>query len=223
MEQRNVLSAGRTGKPALTPERARERLTHAIAGERGRDPATVGAVRGDHALVPGGAPTAVALTPAAVLVPLVMRPEALTVLLTQRTAHLAAHAGQISFPGGSIEPEDTDSIAAALRETEEEVGLPREYVEVIGRLDTYITSTGFEVTPVVGLVRAPYPSKPDPFEVAEVFEVPLDFIVDPTNHERHSREFKGRMRSFYVVPYRDRYIWGATAGMLVNLAEVLTR
>jgi len=219
MEQRNVLSAGRTGKPALTPERARERLAHAIAGERGRDPATVGAVRGDHALVPGGAPTAVALTPAAVLVPLVMRPEALTVLLTQRTAHLAAHAGQISFPGGSIEPEDTDSIAAALRETEEEVGLPREYVEVIGRLDTYITSTGFEV----GLVRVPYPSKPDPFEVAEVFEVPLDFIVDPTNHERHSREFKGRMRSFYVVPYRDRYIWGATAGMLVNLAEVLTR
>jgi len=219
MEQRNVLSAGRTGKPALTPERARERLAHAIAGERGRDPATVGAVRGDHALVPGGAPTAVALTPAAVLVPLVMRPEALTVLLTQRTAHLAAHAGQISFPGGSIEPEDTDSIAAALRETEEEVGLPREYVEVIGRLDTYITSTGF----VVGLVRVPYPSKPDPFEVAEVFEVPLDFIVDPTNHERHSREFKGRMRSFYVVPYRDRYIWGATAGMLVNLAEVLTR
>jgi len=219
MEQRNVLSAGRTGKPALTPERARERLAHAIAGERGRDPATVGAVRGDHALVPGGAPTAVALTPAAVLVPLVMRPEALTVLLTQRTAH----AGQISFPGGSIEPEDTDSIAAALRETEEEVGLPREYVEVIGRLDTYITSTGFEVTPVVGLVRVPYPSKPDPFEVAEVFEVPLDFIVDPTNHERHSREFKGRMRSFYVVPYRDRYIWGATAGMLVNLAEVLTR
>jgi len=211
MEQRNVLSAGRTGKPALTPERARERLAHAIAGERGRDPATVGAVRGDHALVPGGAPTAVALTPAAVLVPLVMRPEALTVLLTQRTAHLAAHAGQISFPGGSIEPEDTDSIAAALRETEEEVGLPREYVEVIGRLDTYITSTGFEVTPVVGLVRVPYPSKPDPFEVAEVFEVPLDFIVDPTNHERHSREFKGRMRASLLPRIGRRMRRGATS------------
>jgi 8-oxo-dGTP pyrophosphatase MutT (NUDIX family) len=207
----------------LTPERVRERLAQAIAGERGSDPATVAAARGDHSLVPGGAPPAVALTPAAVLVPLVMRPAGLAVLLTQRTAHLAAHAGQISFPGGSIEPEDADSIAAALRETEEEVGLPRGYVEVIGRLDTYVTSTGFEVTPVVGLVRAPYPSKPDPFEVAEVFEVPLDFIIDPVNHERHSREFKGRMRSFYVVPYRHRYIWGATAGMLVNLAEVLTR
>jgi 8-oxo-dGTP pyrophosphatase MutT (NUDIX family) len=207
----------------LTAQWVRERLAHAIAGERGSDPATVAAVRGDHSLVPGGAPPAVALTPAAVLVPLVMRPEGLAVLLTQRTAHLTAHAGQVSFPGGSIEPEDADSIAAALRETEEEVGLPRDYVEVIGRLDTYVTSTGFEVTPVVGLVRAPYPSKPDPFEVAEVFEVPLDFILDPVNHERHSRELKGRMRSFYVVPYRNRYIWGATAGMLVNLAEVLTR
>jgi 8-oxo-dGTP pyrophosphatase MutT (NUDIX family) len=207
----------------LTPEEVRQRLAHAIAGQRGSDPSLVAAVRGDHSLVPGGAPPAVALTPAAVLVPLVMRPEALTVLLTQRTAHLAAHAGQISFPGGSVEPSDRDSIDTALRETQEEVGLPRDYVEVIGRLDTYITSTGFEVTPVVGLVRAPYPAKPDPFEVAEIFEVPLDFIIDPLHHERHSREFKGRMRSFYVVPYQNRYIWGATAGMLVNLAEVLTR
>jgi 8-oxo-dGTP pyrophosphatase MutT (NUDIX family) len=162
------------------------------------------------------------LTPAAVLVPLVQRPEELTVLLTQRTAHLAAHAGQISFPGGSIEASDADSIDAALRETEEEVGLPRDYVEVIGRLDTYVTSTGFEVTPVVGLVQAPYPSKPDPFEVAEIFEVPLTFIVDPANHQRQSRELKGRLRTFFVLPYQQRYIWGATAGMLVNLAEVLS-
>ncbi len=178
-------------------------------------------MRGDHSLVPGGAPPASALTPAAVLVPLVMRPCELTVLLTQRTAHLAAHAGQISFPGGSVEPEDADAIDAALREAEEEVGLPRDHVEVIGRLDTYITSTSFEVTPVVGLVRAPYPVRPDPFEVAEVFEVPLAFIVDPANHQRHSREFKGRTRTFFVLPYENRYIWGATAGMLVNLAEVL--
>src|SRR5690348_13358094 len=223
MEQGQVLSAGPSGRRHLTPEEVRRRLGHAIAGLRSSDPSVAAAVRGDHSLVPGGAPPAVALTPAAVLVPLVVRPEGLSVLLTQRTAHLAAHAGQISFPGGSVEPEDADSIAAALRETEEEVGLPRDYVEVIGRLDTYITSTGFEVTPVVGLVRAPYPSKLDPFEVVEIFEVPLDFIVDPVNHERHSREFKGRMRSFYVVPYRNRYIWGATAGMLVNLAEVLAR
>jgi hypothetical protein len=92
---------------------------------------------------------------------------------------------------------------------------------VIGRLDTYVTGTGFEVTPVVGLVRVPYPVKLDPFEVAELFEVPLAFIVDPANHQRQSREFKGRQRTFYVLPYQHRYIWGATAGMLVNLAEVL--
>jgi 8-oxo-dGTP pyrophosphatase MutT (NUDIX family) len=206
----------------LTPDEVRRRLAHAIAGLRVSDPKAVAAVRGDHSLVPGGAPPASALTPAAVLVPLVMRPEGLTVLLTQRTAHLAAHAGQISFPGGSVEASDADSIDAALRETEEEVGLPRDHVEVIGRLDTYLTSTGFEITPVVALVRAPYPMKPDPFEVDEVFEVPLAFIVDPANRQRQSREYKGRMRTFFVLPYQHRHIWGATAGMLVNLAEILT-
>jgi len=205
----------------LTPDEVRRRFARAVAGERASDPKTMAAMRGDHSLVPGGAPPASALTPASVLVPLVMRPQELTVLLTQRTAHLAAHAGQISFPGGRAEPEDVDSIAAALRETEEEVGLPRDYVEVIGRLDTYLTSTGFEITPVVGLVRAPYPMRVDPFEVAEVFEVPLSFVVDPANHRRDSREYKGRLRHFFVLPYENRYIWGATAGMLVNLAEVL--
>ena len=201
----------------------RLRFAHAIAGRRASDAATIPLMRGDHSLVPGGAPPAAALTPAAVLVPLVMRPEGLAVLLTQRTQHLGAHAGQISFPGGRVEASDADSIDAALRETEEEVGLPRDYVEIVGRLDTYITSTGFEITPVVGLVRAPYPTSPDPVEVAEAFEVPLDFILDPTNHRRQSREYGGRMRHFYVVPYQHRHIWGATAGMLVNLAEVLAR
>ena len=220
MEQGNLLSAGSPG--SLTPDEVRRRLAHSVSGWRSSDPATLAAVRGDHSLVPGGTPPAVPLTSAAVLVPLVMRPEGLTVLLTQRTQHLAAHGGQISFPGGKQEPEDADSVAAALRETEEEVGLPRDHVEVIGRLDTYVTSTGFEVTPVVGLVRAPYPSRPDPVEVAEIFEVPLAFIVDPVNHRRDSREFKGRQRVFYVLPYQQRYIWGATAGMLVNLAQVLT-
>ena len=205
----------------MTAEEVRRRLAHSVAGQRASDPATIAAMRGDHSLVPGGAPPATALTAAAVLVPLVVRPEGLNVLLTQRTQHLAAHAGQISFPGGRQEASDRDSIDAALRETEEEVGLPRDRVEVIGRLDTYVTSTGFEVTPVVGLVRAPYPVKLDPFEVDELFEVPLAFIVDPVNHQRQSRELNGRQRTFYVLPYQHRYIWGATAGMLINLAEVL--
>jgi 8-oxo-dGTP pyrophosphatase MutT (NUDIX family) len=221
MEQRPILSAGRADRE-LTPEAVRRRFAHAIAGARASDPATLATRRGDHSLVAGGTPPASALTPAAVLVPLVMRVEGLAVLLTQRTQHLAAHAGQISFPGGREEAEDADSVAAALRETEEEVGLPRDHVEVVGRLDTYVTSTGFEVTPVVGLVRVPYPSRLDPFEVAEIFEVPLAFLLDPANRQRHSREFKGRQRMFYVFLYENRYIWGATAGMLVNLAEVLT-
>lgn len=207
----------------MTVDDVRWRLAHAVAHRRATDPAAIAAMRGDHSLVPGGAPPATALVPAAVLVPLVVRPEAIYVLLTQRTQHLAAHAGQISFPGGRQETSDLDSVEAALRETEEEVGLPRGHVEVIGRLDTYITSTGFEVTPVVGLVRAPYPVKLDPFEVAEVFEVPLAFILDPANHQRHSREIGGRHRTFYVLAYQHRNIWGATAGMLVNLAEVLAR
>ena len=178
-------------------------------------------VRGDHSLMPGGEAPAPRLTLAAVLVPLVRREAELTVLLTQRTAHLNDHAGQVAFPGGRIEQSDRDPVHAALRETDEEVGVPAEYVNVIGRLDTYITGTGYEITPVVGLVRVPYPMRPDPHEVADVFEVPLSFILDPRNHERHSREVKGRIRSFYVLPYPGRYIWGATAGMLVNLAEVL--
>jgi 8-oxo-dGTP pyrophosphatase MutT (NUDIX family) len=221
MEQGQVLPAGPSGGRLLTPEDVRRRLAQSVSGYRSSDPATLAAVRGDHSLVPGGAPPAVPLTPAAVLVPLVTRAEGLTVLLTQRTQHLAAHAGQIAFPGGKQEPSDTDAVAAALRETEEEVGLTRDHVEVVGRLDTYVTSTGFQVTPVVGLVRVPYPLKPDPVEVAEVFEVPLAFILDAANHQRHSREVNGRHRVFYVLPYEQRYIWGATAGMLVNLAQVL--
>lgn len=201
----------------------RARFVGAPAGLRGANAAEVAAVRGDHSLNPGASPPAGGLIEAAVLVPLVDRPEGLTVLLTQRAPNLAAHAGQISFPGGRVEPEDADATATALRESQEEVGLPPSHVEVIGRLDTYVTGTSYLITPVVGLVRAPYPLILDPVEVADAFEVPLDFIVDPRNHERHSREWHGKQRIFFVFPYPDRYIWGATAGMLVNLAEVLTR
>jgi len=161
------------------------------------------------------------LVRASVLVPLVDRSDGLTVLLTQRTAHLSDHAGQVSFPGGRQEPEDADEYAAALREAREEIGLPEDLVRLIGRLDTYVTRTGFEVTPVVGLIRPPMPLKPDPYEVADIFEVPLAFIVDPAHHELRSREFEGARRHFYVLPYQDRFIWGATAGMLVNLAGLL--
>ncbi len=190
-------------------------------GRRGSNLAATYGSRGDHFLTPGALPPSDGLTGAAVLVPLVDHPSGLTVLLTQRTAHLADHGGQISFPGGRIEPTDEHPIAAALREAEEEVGLPASHVEVVGRLDTYVTGTGFEVIPVVAFVRVPYPLRPDPSEVAEVFEVPLDFLVDPANLQRGSREWRGTTRFFFALPYETRYIWGATAGMLVNLAEVL--
>jgi len=151
----------------------------------------------------------------------VVRREGLTLLFTRRTDHLDVHAGQISFPGGRLEPSDGGPEAAALRETEEEVGLLRRHVEVIGRLDTYVTRTGFEITPVMGLVTPPFPVAPDSFEVAEVFEAPLDFFLMPHNRRRDSRIYEGRRRHFYAFPYGDYYIWGATAGILVNLSEVL--
>jgi len=215
--------------PPLSREQLMARLAHREPGRRGfggtADPIEAAevraATRGDHDLNPGETLPSAALRPAAVLVPLIDRAEGMTVLLTQRTAHLSAHAGQISFPGGRIEADDHDAVAAALRETEEEVGLSRERVVVIGRLDTYVTGTGFEITPMVGLIEPPYPLTIDPFEVAEAFEVPLSYVRDPRNHNRTERESAGRTRVFFVLPYEGRNIWGATAGMLVNLAEVL--
>ncbi len=159
------------------------------------------ATRGDHDLNPGMTPPSTALRPAAVLVPLIDRKEGMSVLLTLRTAHLSAHAGQVAFPGGRIEAADRDATAAALRETEEEVGLPRDHVTLIGRLDTYVTGTGFEITPIVGIITPPFPLVVDPFEVAEVFEVPLSYILDSSNHRRTEREIEQRMRvfSFYLT------------------------
>jgi len=161
------------------------------------------------------------LTPAAVLFPIVLREAQPTVLLTQRTSHLRDHAGQVSFPGGRVEALDQSPIHTALRETEEEIGMGPEHVEVIGYLPEYRTSTGFRVTPVVGLVRPPFILRPDPFEVAEVFEVPLAFLLDPANRQRHSREWRGQLRHYFAMPYGDYFIWGATAGMIVSLAERL--
>ncbi len=206
-----------------------ERLAGRRAGRRGfggtDDPLEAAefrqVLRGDHDLNPGMTPPSTALRPAAVLVPLVDHAGGMSVLLTQRTAHLSAHAGQISFPGGRIEEHDSDEVAAALRESEEEVGLPRARVSVIGRLDTYVTGTGFEITPIVGIVMPPVALTIDPFEVAEAFEVPLAFILDRRNHQRVEREVGARSRCFLVLPFEGRNIWGATAGILVNLAEVL--
>ncbi len=168
---------------------------------------------------------------ASVLVPLVMRDEGLRLLLTRRTAHLKDHAGQISFPGGRAETHDSDAVATALRETEEEVGLAREHVEVIGALPHYTTITAFVVTPVVALVRPGFRLALDSFEVAEAFEVPLAFLMDPANHHRHVFEHEGERRQFLSMPWegegadgsRQRYfIWGATAAMLRNLYRFLS-
>lgn len=161
------------------------------------------------------------LTPAAVLFPIVQREGKHTVLLTQRTAHLRDHAGQISFPGGRVEAEDLSPIHTALRETEEEIGLSRERIQVLGFLPEYRTGTGFRVTPVVALVLPPFDLQPDPFEVAEVFEVPLAFLLDPANHQQHSVHYRGALRQYFAMPYGDYFIWGATAGMIRSLTERL--
>jgi 8-oxo-dGTP pyrophosphatase MutT (NUDIX family) len=164
---------------------------------------------------------AAASTPAAVLIPVIAHPGGLTVLFTQRTTHLKSHAGQVSFPGGRVEPGDASAEFTALREAQEEIGLSPDRVEILARLPDYRTRTGFRVTPVVGLVTPPLELAPDPREVESVFEVPLAFLLDPANRERRTREFQGMTVGYYVFDYQDRVIWGATAGMLVNLYRML--
>src|SRR2546427_7685753 len=164
---------------------------------------------------------AAAITAAAVLVPIVDHPSGLSVIFTKRTSHLKAHSGQVSFPGGRAEPEDPTPEFTALREAEEEIGLAMDRVEVLARLPDYLTRTGFRVTPVVGLITPPFDLAPDPREVEDVFEVPLAFLLDPRNHRRRSREIQGRSVTYYELKYQERSIWGATAGMLVNLYRQL--
>jgi 8-oxo-dGTP pyrophosphatase MutT (NUDIX family) len=162
------------------------------------------------------------IRPAAVLVPVVRRDDELTVLFTRRTSHLHDHAGQISFPGGRAEPGESPR-DTALRETTEEIGLAPGHVEILGDLTDYTTVTGYRVTPVVGLVASPFDLTLDDFEVAEVFEVPLAFLLDPVNHQRNLLMHDGRERHYYAMPYGPYYIWGATAGMLMNFYAYLTR
>jgi len=163
----------------------------------------------------------VAHTAASVLVPIVDRASGLSVIFTKRTTHLKAHSGQVSFPGGRAEPEDPTPEFTALREAQEEIGLAMESVEVLARLPDYLTRTGFRVTPVVGLLTPPLALVPDPREVEEVFEVPLDVLLDPKNHKLESREIQGRTVGYYVIRHGERAIWGATAGMVVNLYRQL--
>lgn len=158
--------------------------------------------------------------PAAVLVPVVARDKP-TVILTRRTAHLSNHAGQIAFPGGRVDPEDATPVHTALREAHEEIGLEARLVEPLGYLDSYRTGTGFRILPVVAIVAPDYRLALNAHEVEAAFEVPLSFLMNPLNHQRHQREWRGRQRSFYAMPYGEHYIWGATAGMVVNLYERL--
>jgi 8-oxo-dGTP pyrophosphatase MutT (NUDIX family) len=172
------------------------------------------------------------LSHASVLVPLVQRADGLHVLLTQRTDHLHDHAGQISFPGGRMDPGDVDAVGTALRETEEEIGLAPRHIEIIGSLPTYTTITCYIVTPVVALVHPPFELKLDNFEVAEAFEVPLAFLMSPAHHQRHLFEVDGDARQFLSMPWRghgsdgaerEYFIWGATAAMLRNLYGFLSQ
>jgi 8-oxo-dGTP pyrophosphatase MutT (NUDIX family) len=185
--------------------------------ERLSRPAAAQAVYGDD----GAGREEAGVTRAAVLVPIVAHADGLTVLFTQRTASLRSHSGQVSFPGGRAEPGDPTIEFTALREAEEEIGLPARRVEVLARLPEYFTRTGFRVTPVVGLIQPPLELVPDSREVDEVFEVPLAFILDSANHQRATRELNGRTVGYYVIEHHGRTIWGATAGMLVNLSRSL--
>lgn len=183
----------------------------------------IGRPRGDHEMQPQpmAPPDETAAVPAAVLIPVVPRAEGPTVLLTQRAAALRRHSAQVAFPGGRVDAVDGSPLVTALRETEEEIGLPRERVRMLGFLDAYLTGTGYRIVPVVALVEPPFSLTINTHEVDEAFETPLSFLLDPANHRREGREWQGLYRTYYAIPFGDRYIWGATAGMIRNLYERL--
>lgn len=188
--------------------------------ERVLEPA-ISSARGDHDLNPDDwvdERDSSKLRLAAVLVPIIVHETGPTVLLTRRADHLNSHSGQVAFPGGKLEPGET-LVEAALREAEEEVGLDRSFVDVAGFLDPYETGTGFRILPVISFVRPGFSLTADPGEVAEMFEVPLAFLLDEDNHERHSVFWRGKRRAYYAMPYEGHYIWGATAGMIRNLHD----
>jgi 8-oxo-dGTP pyrophosphatase MutT (NUDIX family) len=176
--------------------------------------------KGDHQFDEEPFVAPAAPKPAAVLVPIVLHEEP-AVLFTERAVGLREHSGQIAFPGGRVDEADGSPLEAAYREAEEEIGLDRSLVRPLGYLDAYLSTTNYLVMPVVGLVSPAYRLALNPFEVADAFEVPLSFLMDPAHHELHAREWKGRLRRYYAMPYRERYIWGVTAGIVRNLYERL--
>jgi 8-oxo-dGTP pyrophosphatase MutT (NUDIX family) len=177
--------------------------------------------RGDHVLnSPAPEHVVAKARPAAVLAPIVARPSQTTVLLTLRASNMRNHSGQIAFPGGKIDEGETP-LAAALREAQEEVGLEPRFIEPLGWLDPYLTGTGYRIMPLVAVIDPAFTPAINPHEVEDVFETPLSFLMDSGNHQRQSREWQGKLRHFYAMPYQERYIWGATAGILRNLFERL--
>ena len=208
MEQRKILSPRKNS--VITPD---DIIRRVMQGQKA-------ALAGDHTLNPDLLPE-LPYRRAAVLIPVVMRDHGLSVLFTLRTAHLHAHAGQVSFPGGGAEDRDVDDIDTALRETEEEIGLARDRVRVVGQMTPYVTRTRFQVSPVIGLITPPEKWTPDSFEVAEIFEIPLDYILQDGAIEKKTVTHEGVPRCYYACLWENHQIWGATAGMLYNFVTAI--